>query len=277
LPEQYRFSRAIILFGAILAFILIGVLRWALIQTNVLNSKKDKEEKSNTVIVGSTQEFEETRLLLKDAGAQQRILGRLAVHENDADTIGYWKKMKQIALTVPFKEVVFCQGILTFKDIVDGIRQLPYPIAAKIHAGGSSSIVGSDSKDTSGEAVSKENGFKLADPYNRRLKRLLDVCIAFFSLLTFPLHFFLVKKPFLFFSNCFAVLLAKKTWIGYATMEKNLPGLSTGVIACNGVPVSATQQLPGESLQMMDYWYARDYEPASDLKLLWRAYRRLGG
>ena len=30
LPEQYRFSRAIILFGAILSFILIGILRWIL-------------------------------------------------------------------------------------------------------------------------------------------------------------------------------------------------------------------------------------------------------
>lgn len=277
LPEQYRFSRAIILFGAILAFVLISVLRWILIQTKVLNSKKDKEEKLNTVIVGSAEEFEETRLLLKDAGVQQRILGRLAVHENDTETIGYWKKMKQLASTVPFKEVVFCQGVLTFKELVDGILQLPSSIIAKIHTTSSSSIVGSDSKDTSGEAVSKENGFKLADPYNRRLKRLLDVCIALFSLLTFPLHLFLVKKPIQFFSNCFAVLLAKKTWIGYATIEKHLPVLSNAVIACNGVPVSATQQLPDESLQMMDYWYARDYEPAADLKLLWRTYRKLGG
>jgi hypothetical protein len=35
--------------------------------------------------------------------------------------------------------------------------------------------------------------------------------------------------------------------------------------------------LPADSLQMMDYWYARDYEPSKDIKLLWRMYRRLGG
>ena len=50
--------------------------------------------------------------------------------------------------------------------------------------------------------------------------------------------------------------------------EKNLPSLRKGVIACNGIPVSVKQQLPAESLQMMDYWYARDYEPADDLKLI---------
>jgi O-antigen biosynthesis protein len=277
LPEQYRFSRAIVLFGAMLAFILISVLRWILIQAAVLNSNKDKEEKLNIIIAGSPEEFEETRLLLKDAGTQQRILGRLAVIENDSATIGYWKKMRQLTSTIPVREIIFCQGSLTFKEIVDGIQQLPTAIAAKIHAGGSSSIVGSDSKDTSGEAVSKEIGYKLADPYNRRLKRLMDACVALFSIITFPVHLFIVKKPIGFIKNCFSVLFAQKTWIGYAITEKHLPKLNNGVIACNGVPVSSTQQLPNESLQMMDYWYARDYELAADLKLLWKGYRRLGG
>jgi hypothetical protein len=154
---------------------------------------------------------------------------------------------------------------------------LPRGIGIKLHAAASTSIVGSDSKDTSGEALSKENGYKLADPYNRRLKRLIDVSISLFAIATFPVHLFIIKKPFVFFANCFSVLLANKTWIGYATVEKNLPKLYTGVIACNGVPASVKQQLPTESLQMMDYWYARDYEPGNDLKLLWRMYRQLGG
>ena len=34
LPERLRFSRAIVLFGAIMAFILISVLRWLLIRNN---------------------------------------------------------------------------------------------------------------------------------------------------------------------------------------------------------------------------------------------------
>ncbi len=60
-------------------------------------------------------------------------------------------------------------------------------------------------------------------------------------------------------------------------MEKNLPALRSPVITCNGIPVSVIQQLPDESLQMMDYWYARDYEPVNDLKLIFRMYRHLGG
>ena len=276
LPEQYRFSRAIILLGSLFTFILISALRWVLIKTKVLNSNKEKEEKHNTVIVASEKEYEKTLSLLKEAGIQQRVLGRIAVAENDTTAIGYWKNMQHLSSIIPFKEIIFCEGVLSFNNIIEAVQQQPKGIITKIHAGGSSSIVGSDSKDTSGEAVSKENGYRLSDPYNRRLKRLIDVCIAFFSILTFPIHLFIIKNPMNFLANCIWVLLAKKTWIGYATEEKNLPVLYKAIIACNGVPVSVSQQLPKESLQMMDYWYARDYEPAADIKLVWRTYRKLG-
>lgn len=276
LPEQYRFSRAIILFGALLAFVLIGILRGILVMTNVLNSNKDKEDRYNTIIVATATEYGQTIDLLKEAGQQQRVLGRLSVNGDEENAIGTIKKIQAVSSAVPFRELIFCQGSLSYAEIITHIQQLPKNIRARIHAAGSGSIVGSDSKDTSGESVSKENGYKLADPYNRRLKRLADILISFFGILTFPLQLFIVKKPFAFFKNCLLVLFAKKTWVGYTSHQKNLPQLLTAVIACNGLPVSAKQQLPKESLYMMDYWYARDYEPVTDLKLIWRVYRSLG-
>lgn len=276
LPEQYRFSRAITLFGALLAFVLIGILRWILVQVNVLNSNKDKDERYNTIIAASLPEYDQTMQLLKEAGLHQRVLGRLSVNDEDENSLGSFKKMQVVSVAVPFREIIFCQGSLSFIDIISSIQLLPKHISARIHATGSSSIVGSDSKDTSGESVSKENGYKLADPYNRRLKRLSDVAISFLGIITFPVQLFIMKKPLVFLTNCFLVLLAKKTWVGYTGIQKNLPHLHSAVIACNGVPVSAKQQLPKESLYMVDYWYARDYEPAGDLKLLWKMYRNLG-
>lgn len=276
LPEQYRFSRAIILFGAILAFILISLLRWVLMRTGVLSARNGKKEHANTLVVGSEEEYDEVIQLMKEAGQQEKILGRVAVHENDQGAIGYWSKIEMLSEAVPFREAIFCEGTFSFKNIIDSLQQPNRNIKIKIHARGSHSIVGSDSKDTVGEAVSKENGFRLADPYNLRLKRLLDVCISWIALVSFPVHLIGVKKPFRFFGNCFAVLFGRKTWVGYAIPEKHLPRLREGVIACNGVPKTAKQQLPEQSLQMVDYWYARDYELASDYKLIWRMYRKLG-
>jgi len=276
LPEQYRFSRAIILFSPLLAFVFISILRWVLLQIKVLTGVKEKKESGNIVIVGSQHDYDHTLGLMEYAGLQERILGRVAVDENDSAAIGQLKKLKELFPTVPFREIIFCEGTLTFKNIIENIVQLPTPLRLKFHAAGSRSIVGSDSKDSSGEAVSNENGFKLNDPYNRRIKRLIDVFVSLLAIISFPVHLIFIKKPLSFFSNCFKVLFAKRTWIGYATEEKNLPPIRKGIITCNAVPLSVKQPIPGGSLQMVDHWYARDYEPTNDLWLIWKTYKNLG-
>jgi hypothetical protein len=277
LPEQYRFSRAIILFGAILSFILIGLLRQLLVQTKVLSGSNENGDHANTLIIASAKEYEQALQLMKEAGLEEKVLGRVAVTEDDRSAIGYWSGLDRLSYAVPFKEAVFCEGTLSFKNIITAIEKSAGKIKFKIHASGSQSIVGSDSKDSSGEALSKENGVKLAEPYNLRLKRLQDIGISLFSLLTFPVHLIAVRKPFHFLANCVMVLLAQKTWVGYAVDEKNLPPLRKAVMACNGIPLTSKQELPLPSLQMVDYWYARDYEPSQDLRIISKSYRRLGG
>jgi GT2 family glycosyltransferase len=277
LPEQYRFSRGILLFGTLLALLLVSVLRWVLIKTKVLSSNKSREKDNHTVIAGTVSEYEEAYGILKEAGLHQRVLGRIAIKGEEENSIGNLEQLDKISAAMPFREIIFCKGRLSFSGIIQTINKLPHHVAARVHAAGSHSIVGSDSKDTSGEAVSKENGFKLSDPYNRRLKRLIDVFISIAGIISFPIQVFIIKKPFRFFSNCVQVLIAKKTWVGYAADEKHLPRLFPAVIASNGMPVGAPQQLPKESLQMMDYWYARDHTLTNDLKMIWRCYRSLGG
>jgi len=277
LPEQYRFSRAIILFGAILAFILISLLRWLLIAARVINSHKEKEEHPNTLIVGSQQEYEKILQLMKRAGLQERVFVRVAVDDNDQSAIGNWKKLPALSLSIPLREVIFCEGTLSFANIIESVQQLPRHTRVKFYAHNSNSIISSDSKDTSGETLSYEKRFKLADPYIRRLKRFLDVAVSVFAIITFPVHLIFIKKPFSFFGNCFAVLFAQKTWIGYATNEIDLPKLRSAVIASNGIPLSSKQPVPEESLQMADQWYARDYDPVNDLLLIGKLYRDLGG
>ena len=277
LPERFRFSRGILLFGSMLAFVLISLLRWLLIRAHVLISNRDREENASTLIIASPAEYQETVQLIKEAGLHERILGRVAVNENDESAVGYWKKLEGLSSAIPFRELVFCEGSLSFSNIIEHIQTLPAGISFKFHASGSSSIVGSDSRNTSGEALSKENGFKLDNPDNRRLKRLIDIFISILGMAAFPVHVFIVKKPFAFLVNCFTVFIAKKTWVGYAVSPKNLPPLRKGIVTCNGSVLSGKHSLPAESLQIVDYWYAKDYEPVNDLKLLWRMYRNLGG
>lgn len=276
LPEQYRFSRGIILFGALLALVLISILRWILVQLRVIGSRKEKEEHFNTVIAGTPEEYKETLAILKLAGLEQKISGRVSIDPDENNSLGYYRNLKNISGIIPIREMIYCIGQLSYSELISCLHEAPSGIAVKIHATGSSSIVGSQSKDISGESVSHENGFQLADPYNKRLKRLTDILIAAVSILLFPFQLLIQKKPLTFIRNCFAVLFAVKTWVGYAVPEKNLPKIRKGIVACNGISLSIEQKLSQESLQMMDYWYARDYDVVNDLKMIWKVYRHLG-
>lgn len=277
LPEQYRFSRAIVLFGAGLAFLLISLLRLLLIRTKVISSEKQKEEHTTFVVAGTTTEYKEVMQLLEEAGFRQQVLGRVAVEATDTGAIGHISELPVLAGRLPFREVIFCQGTLSFTAIIDALSRLPKGLGARIHAAGSHSVVGSNSKDSSGEAVSIENGYPLADPYNRRLKRGLDVLVAACGLIGFPVLLFLLKQPVGFLVNSVQVLLARKTWIGYAGMAEGLPPIRKCVLGCNGIPPAQSVQLSPESLYRADYLYARDYTPSADLKLIFRFYRNLGG
>jgi len=276
MPEQYRFSRGIIFFGALLAFILIAVLRWVLVQTGVLSGSNEKEDHGSTLIVGTKAEYENCLQLMNEAGAQQKILGCVAMEPGDETAHGNWPALENVVSSVPLKEIIFCQGFLSFKDIVDFLPQLKNKTKLMIHAEDSQSIVGSKSGKSSGESLSRENGFHLADPYNRRLKRLLDISVALIGVIGFPVNLFIVKKPLGFLSNCLSVLFGRKTWIGYNTATSDLPQLRHGILTSNGLPAGERQALPVQSLQMMDYWYARDYEVGRDIKLIRRGYRQLG-
>jgi GT2 family glycosyltransferase len=276
LPERMRFSRAIILFGAVVAFVLISIVRWILIQNNILYKKNTGEENQYTLIIGSENEFQSLIRIMQQANLHERVLGRIAVDENEEGAIGSWKNLNALHYSLHFKEIIFCEGNLTFKEIIESIQILPKNIRIKFHSEKSRSIVGSDSKDTLGEAVSLESIYRLADPYNRRIKRLIDIISSVFFIIGFPIHLAFVKSPFRFLGNCFKVLSANRTWIGYIINGKPLPSLRKGILGCNGIPVSSAQPLPAESLHLVDEWYARDYEPLQDLKLLWKAYRKLG-
>ena len=213
---------------------------------------------------------------MQEARLHEKILGRVAVDEKEPGGVGYWNRLHDLKPAVDFQEVIFCEGHLSFKEIIRASQSLPKNVRAKFHAQKSLSIVGSDSKYTAGSVVSKENGNQISNPQNLRLKRLIDVAVAFFFIVSFPIHFLFVRKPTRFFTNCFKVLTGRRTWVGYVVNEPSLPALRKAIIGCNGIPVSTVQQLPAESLQLADKLYARDYEPAQDLKLLWKTYRGLG-
>jgi hypothetical protein len=63
--------------------------------------------------------------------------------------------------------------------------------------------------------------------------------------------------------------------VGYSKPSTSLPRLRNSVLAPNGKR-EAKPAASIENRQLLDYWYARNYEPLQDVKTIWRHYPDLG-
>lgn len=276
LPESLRFSRAILVFGIVLAFLLMSLLRWLLVRWGIIKSAAGNGEIPQTVIVAGPQDYERVTQLMQQAGMEQRVLGRISTGtETEPNALGHLQQLPQLLKKYPVKEVVFCEDGLSFARIIAMVQQLPAGISNQFHASGSLSIVGSDSKDLSGHYVAADKKYPLGRAANRRFKNTLDVVIGLLLLLSLPLHLFAQKNIGGFWRNLWSVLLRKKTWVGYAIGNGHLPHIKPGILTSTSLPASLNE-LPKESLLVSDEWYATGYTAYSDIKKIVQGYRYLG-
>jgi len=275
LPETLRFSRAIVAFGALLAFVLIALQRMVLIKAGLLQQPFEPSSKPDLLIAATRDEYMGVKNFLQKKGLDRRIIGRVGINGMADDVVTRFDQLHNTAKVLHARELIFCAGTLSYKQIISQTQALHNGLKFRFHAYGSCSIIGSDASTAGGEILSSETDFALAKSSNKRLKRLLDVVIALVFLLSFPLQLFLVERPFHLLRNSLQVILGKKTWVGYSKASLSLPPLRTSVLAPNGKR-EAKPAATIENRQLLDYWYARNYEPLQDVKTILRHYPDLG-
>jgi O-antigen biosynthesis protein len=275
LPESYRFSRGIVVFGALGALGLISILRWMLIYASVLKEPADSLPRPYILIAGSVEEYKKLKSFLSLRGLDKKIIGRVGAGGDDREFITTFDKLPQTSQALDAREIIFCAGKFSYTEIIGQVERLKGRLQCRFYADGSTSVVGSDNSTSSGEIITEER-FSLNKASSRRLKRLTDVSTSLFFLLIFPVHFFIVKRPLAFLGNCISVLTGAMTWVGYSGSDHKLPNLRKGVLAPNGMPVNQKEPASGENMQMIDHWYALNYEPLQDVKIIFGRYNYLG-
>ena len=273
LPEHLRFSRGIVFFGVLLSLCLISCMRWWLLKRNFIKPPAEKIKKPYLLISGTSTEFNEVKDWLQKKNLHKKVIGRLSVDGDTENAIAPVEAIDDIDAALNAEELIFCAGSQSYKNIIRFIQTIHSPLRLRFHAVGSTSIVGSDASTSAGETISHDERFNLAQPANGRLKRLIDVCAAIAILITFPVQIFIFSKPAQLFKNCFAVLAGKKTWIGYSLPHHHLPHLRKAIVKVNSGRLSKSKIK--KTAQWIDYWYARNYEPLLDIKLILKNYAQL--
>jgi O-antigen biosynthesis protein len=275
LPESIRFSRGILVTGIAFAFVLMNLMRILFIKWHYLETGIEYEEKKQTIVVAAEKDFLIIAAMLQNAGMTERVLGRVGNHlPNNTPALGSIKQLPELVKKYQVKEIIFCENGLSFKEIITSINALSGTTRNKFHASGSRSIVGSNSKNTSGGFITHLTKYRIGMPLQRRNKRMVDIIVSIFFLLAVPVIIFIKKNTAAFYKNVFAVLTAKKTWIGYATAVNGLPQIKAPVITSTALP-AMLNDLPTESLQKSDEWYASGYTAITDLKKISRGFKYL--
>ena len=62
---------------------------------------------------------------MKAADMEEKVLGRVAVTENDTIAIGHWARLDMLFQAVPFREAIFCEGTLHLKILLIQLKSQP--------------------------------------------------------------------------------------------------------------------------------------------------------
>ncbi|NQX92489.1 MAG: hypothetical protein HRT74_10280, partial [Flavobacteriales bacterium] len=277
LPENLRFSRAVILLGSAFVLLFFLLSRWALHWLFRGEFEFYRSRRKRFAIVGHPKETDRIEHLIQQTHFDVPFKVKVGINSDDAGEIGTIQQLDEIVRVHKVNTVVFSGKDIESKTIIDWMGRLdPGKLEFKIAPPESLSIIGSNRIDTSGDLFILDTN-SINRPANRRNKRTLDVLCSLLILGLSPLLVFVQKKPFGLFRNLFQVLFGKKTWVGYHHMgakEIPLPKLKKGVLTLE--EEVDNMDFSEELAFRLNMVYARNYKVLKDLRVLCTQWRNLG-
>lgn len=279
LPEELRFSRAIILLGAVSTFI---VMLFNRLVYNILKHKKfsfEITEVKNVAIIGNVEESQRVLTLLKQTSQNSNFIGFIRPNnsQKDKESIGEFNQIEDISSIYDINELIFCAKDISSKEVIQVMTELENKFSYKIVPPESMSIIGSDSKNTAGDLYALDVNLTIGTPKSIQLKKIFDLFIAFIFLIFFPIVMLFVAEKTKFICNIFQVLNGDKTWVGYCeaeTKQFNLPKIKPGVI--NPVMASNIKTKENINFDRVNLTYAKNYSVEKDFIYIIKAFKLLG-
>jgi GT2 family glycosyltransferase len=280
MPENLRFSRGQIIADMTWGLAALPLLRQVLHKLKVPGFKLGKPSDKRFLVIGEEDEARRVASILENAYVTPGFIGLIspdAEKEKPKDFIGNIMQVKDIISIFAIDEVIFCAKNISHQTIIDKMTLWKSEkVDFKIAPSDSLSIIGSHSINTQGELYTVDIN-SVDKPANRRSKRIFDWTFSVLFLLLFPFFMWIVKQPFGFLRNIFAVMAGAKTWVGYAPVDRetvHLPRIKPGVLS----PVDAMKTgIPdADTRNKLNMLYARDYSIQKDVNILWMAFRHLG-
>jgi hypothetical protein len=261
-----------ILLGALSAIALLTLSRLSVFALRG-KLKNLLQLKNKVLIIASPEESLRISDLIIKADIGKELIG--IAHHAEANSahnyLGTIADVEEIVKVHQINEIIFSLKDVSNNEVMHIMSILGGKVEYKIISEGSNVIIGSNSKNTSGELYTLDINFHLNQPQYKRTKRLLDVTLAMLFILTSVLTVWWMRSKTGFIQNAFKVLLGHKTWVGYSKVDElDLPKIKPAVL-----PIISEKQ--DNAIQRnANVVYAKNYHWSNDLIFIFQHFRLLG-
>lgn len=266
LPDQYRFSRLLILVGGglvALYYILIRLLLSRLIPSKI---KLGFNDNKHFAIVGDSEEISRVENLLHQTNNKIKKVWRI---EKDGNA---QNKIEEFANLNKECEIIFCAKNNSAQEIISSMLNLNAKnVDFKIAQPDTLYLIGSNSIETKGDLYTV-NINSITNANKRRNKRTFDLFISLFLLLLSPILIFGFKNKSSFIKNLFQVFIGKASFVGYDQLDhQHLPKIKPGILH----PSDKIKHREESMIGKINLIYARDYKIREDLSILLKSFYNL--
>lgn len=275
LPPELRYSRAIIIFSAFIGTVAMLGLHSLLHRLGIFRFIRYDKLPGKGVIVAHEVEYERTIATLRNVHYAPEITGRVEPSGEKDNALSTLPEMSKFAYAAGIEEIIFCINGLSYAEMFRQMELCGTGYEYKIHIPGSNSFVGSNSSQTAGDLYTLDRRYNLADFAKQRNKRLVDVFTAFTFILLSPILLFIVQKPGSMLGNCISVISGRRTWIGYSHTHTYLPPIRKGILPPYNI--IGDYQPDEDAAEKLDVLYAQDYTSDTDVRLILKNLKYLGG
>ncbi len=273
MPTEFRYSRAIVLLSGVVASIWFFAIRLVRRYIEYRDLRIGQEIRKRIFIIGSRTEIEHVESILKQSMRDHEVVARISTmegfeskfHTTTLDKIEVFAELEKA------NEFIFCVQDLEWQKVIELMNKLGPSIEYKMVGDDRMSILGSKSKNTSGELYSVKFEFNLAKRDSIIKKRIFDIVLALVHLLFFWILIWGQAQKSNYFKALIQVLLRKRSFVGYDTRDakvEELPSISKGLIHSTPKGVEDLSWVHRANLI-----YAKDYNLWKDIEVILKKWK----
>ncbi len=270
LGSQYNPSRVIIILGMLLFGFVLTLKRGL---SNFFDTGKvflNRKKTNKVLLVARESEVELIKSKLNNSSEPKSYIGFIQINkEESVHSLGTIDQIFDIVATYEIDEIVFSLTHYKLSDIMPIMTQLGNKVKIKLTGGEHLNIIGSNSKNLSGEVYMMDIQYNIDTIENRRQKRVFDILASLLSIILYP--FFKLRNSKIHFKDLIMVLIGRKTYIGYNPLDKlldELPPVKVSIVPSDfskDLVISDANKIHNYNLR-----YAKNYKIGIDINLFFK-------